>query len=157
MARIVLLLPIVCVISPTVNFIIPIALFAKFFVFGGIICEIRIFFVIIVIIFIALIIGFLCYFRRSFGTIIGYIIFFEAELQLINCAGICFKIFRKINGVGFPTAVIAQVGIFKGDGFFGNSSSNSFNIICIVVIQIIILKKLQHVVFINFNDAHINF
>src|SRR5690606_32073205 len=157
MTGIVLLFPIVGVISPTVNLIIPITLLAKFFVFGGIVGVIRIFFIIIIIVFVALIIGFFCYFRRSFGTIIGYILFFEAEFQLINGARICLKIFRKINGVGFPTAFIAQVGIFKGDGFFGNSSSNSFNIVCIVVIQIIILKKLQHVAFINFNDSDINF
>src|SRR5690606_8794039 len=112
MTGIVLLFPIVGIIPPTVNLIIPITLFAKFFVFGGIVGVIRIFFVVIIIVFVALIIGFLCCFRRSFGTIIGYIIFFEAEFQLINGARICFKIFRKINGVGFPTAVIAQIGIF---------------------------------------------
>src|SRR5690606_40474840 len=66
MARIVLLFPIVIVISPTINFIVPITLLANFFVFGRIAGVIRIFFLIIVIIFVAFIFVFFNYISIGF-------------------------------------------------------------------------------------------
>src|SRR5690606_29821285 len=112
MARIVLLFPIVIVISPTINFVVPITLLANFFVFGRIAGVIRIFFVIIVIIFIAFLFVFFNFFGSGFGTIISNVFLFEAEFQLINGAGVCLEIFRKIDGVGLPAAVISQIAVF---------------------------------------------
>src|SRR5690554_85422 len=99
MARVVALLPIVVVVSPTVNFVVPIALFADFFIFGGV-GVIRVFFVIFL---------FICFdtffFGNRFGTLIDNVLFVKTEFQLINSARIDLKIFRKIDGVGFPAAI----------------------------------------------------
>src|SRR5690606_31293311 len=112
MARIVLLFPIVIVISPTVNFIVPITLLADFFIFRRIAVVIGIFFVIIVIIFVAFLFVFFNFFGSGFGTIISNVFLFEAEFQLVNGAGVCLEIFRKVDGVGFPAAIISQIGVF---------------------------------------------